>query len=126
GPALPEQVNTNMREGESEGEKLAGNQDEASPMDIDDGNPENKPAVQCKPSIRSSTAEPVQEPDADRTLQENSPIQNVGDGNSRMDSIVSVDNTFLGEDACNPDWMQVTDKDTESNQDNEEDPDARS
>ncbi|KAG2320522.1 hypothetical protein Bca52824_013735 [Brassica carinata] len=36
GPALPEQVNTNMREGESEDEKLAGNQDEASPMDIDE------------------------------------------------------------------------------------------
>ena len=126
GPALPEQVNTDMREGESEDEKLAGNQDEASPMDIDDANPENTPAVQSKPSIMNSTAEPVQEPDTDRTLQENSPIQNVGDGNSRMDSMVSVDNTFLGEDACSPDWMQVADKDTESNHDNEEDPDARS
>uniref|UniRef100_M4D111 Uncharacterized protein n=1 Tax=Brassica campestris TaxID=3711 RepID=M4D111_BRACM len=85
---------------------------------------------QSKPSIRnSSTAEPVQEPDTDRTLQENSShIQNVGDGNSRMDSMVSVYNTFLGEDACLPDWIQVTDKDkdTENNQDNEEDPDARS
>ncbi|VVB16032.1 unnamed protein product [Arabis nemorensis] len=54
GPALPEQVNTNMREGESEEERLAGNQDEASPMDVDDVNPENKPAVQSKPSIRNS------------------------------------------------------------------------
>ncbi|KAL0877422.1 hypothetical protein Bca101_027127 [Brassica carinata] len=126
GPALPEQVNTNMREGESEDEKLAGNQDEASPMDIDDVNPENKPSVQSKPSIMNSIAEPVQEPDTDRTLQENSPTQNVGDGNGRMDSMVSVDNTFMGEDACNPDWMQVADKDTESNQENEEDPDARS
>ncbi|XP_024011307.1 midasin [Eutrema salsugineum] len=125
GPALPEQVNTNMREGESEEERLAGNQDEASPMDTDDVNPENKPAVQSKPSIRNSIAEPVQEPDTDRTHQESSPIQNFDDGNSRMDSMVSVDNTFLGED-CNPDWMQVTDKDSENNQDNEEDPDARS
>lgn len=126
GPALPEQVNTNMREGESEEERLAGNQDEASPMDVDDVNPENKPAVQSKPSIRNSIAEPVKESDTDRTHQENSPIQNFVDGNSRMDSTVSVDNTFLGEDACNPDWMQVTEKDSENNQVNEEDPDARS
>ncbi|CAH2065804.1 unnamed protein product [Thlaspi arvense] len=126
GPALPEQVNTNMREGESEEERLPGNQDEASPMDIDDVHPENKPAVQSKPSIRNSTAEPVQEPDTDITHQENSPIQNVGDGDSRMDSMVAVDNTFMVEDACNLDLMQVTDEDSENNQDNEEDPDARS
>ncbi|AAD10657.1 Hypothetical protein [Arabidopsis thaliana] len=126
GPALPEQVNTDMREGESEEEKLAGNQDDVSPMDIDDLNPENKPAVQSKPSISNSIAEQVQEPDTDRTHQENSPIHNFGDGNSRMDSMVSVDNTFLGEEACNLDRMQVTDNDSESNQDNQEDPDARS
>lgn len=126
GPALPEQVNTDMREGQSEEEKLAGNQDDVSPMDIDDLNPENKPAVQSKPSISNSIAEQVQEPDTDRTHQENSPIHNFGDGNSRMDSMVSVDNTFLGEDVCNLDRMQVTDNDSESNQDNQEDPDAKS
>ncbi|VVB16031.1 unnamed protein product [Arabis nemorensis] len=43
-----------------------------------------------------------------------------------MDSAVSVDSTFLGEDACISDWMQVTEKDSENNQINEEDPDARS
>ncbi|CAA7023541.1 unnamed protein product [Microthlaspi erraticum] len=126
GPSLPEQVNTDMREGESEEERPAGNQDEASPMDIDAVNPEIKPAVQSKPSIRNSIAQPVQEPDTERTHQENSPIQDFGDGNSRMDSMVSVDNTFCGEDACNPDWMQVTDKDSENNQEDEEDPNARS
>ncbi|EOA33535.1 hypothetical protein CARUB_v10019643mg [Capsella rubella] len=126
GPALPEQVNANMREGEPEEEKLAGKQDEVSPMDIDDMNPENKPAVQSQPSIGNNIVEQVQEPDTDRTHQENSPIHNFGDGNSRMDSMVSVDNTFVGDDACNLDHMQVTDNDPENKQDNEEDPDARS
>ncbi|KFK27090.1 hypothetical protein AALP_AA8G332700 [Arabis alpina] len=122
GPALPEQVNTNMREGETEEERLAANQDEVSPMDVDDVNQENKPVVQSKPSIRNSIAEPVKESDTDMTHQEKSPIQNFVDGDSRMDSTVSVDRTFLGEDACIPDWM-VTEKDSENN---EEDPDARS
>lgn len=126
GPSLPEQVNTDMREGESEEERPAGNQDEASPMDIDAVNPEIKPAVQSKPAISNSIAQPVQEPATERTHQENSPVQDFGDGNSRMDSMVSVDNTFCGEEACNPDWMQVTDKDSENNQEDEEDPDARS
>ncbi|CAN8238565.1 unnamed protein product [Cochlearia groenlandica] len=127
GPALPEQVNTNMKEGEPEEERPVGNEeDEASPMDVDDVNPENKTAVQSKPSIRNSVTEPIQEPDTEKTHQENSPIQNFEDGNSKMDSMVSVNNTFLGEDACNLDWMQVTDKDTENNEDNVEDPDARS
>lgn len=126
GPALPEQVNTDMREGESEEEKLAGNQDEVSPMDIDDLNPETKPAVQSKPLISNSIAEQFQEPDTDRTHQENSPIHNFGQGNIRIDSMVSVDNTFLWEDACNLDRMQVTDNDSENNQDNQEDPDAKS
>ncbi|KAL1208785.1 Midasin [Cardamine amara subsp. amara] len=126
GPALPEQVNTNMREGEFEEEKLAGNQDEVSPMDIDDTNPENKPAVQSKPSFSNSIPEQVQEPDTDKTHQEISPIQNIGDGNSKVNSMVSVDNTFLGEDACNLDRMQVTENNPENNEDNEEDPDAKS
>ncbi|XP_010470609.1 PREDICTED: midasin-like isoform X2 [Camelina sativa] len=125
GPALPEQVNTDMREGESEEEKLAGNQDEVSPMDIDDLNPENKPASRSKPLISNSITEQVQKPETDRTHQENSPFHNSGDGYSRMDSVVSVDNTFLGDDAYNLDRMQLTDNDSESNQDNQENPNAK-
>ncbi|EOA33965.1 hypothetical protein CARUB_v10021460mg [Capsella rubella] len=118
GPALPEQVNTDMREGESDEEKLAGNQDEVSPMDIDDLNPENKTVVQSKPLNSNSITEQVQKSEADRTHQENSSFHNFADGNNRMDSMVSVDNTFLGDDAYNLDRMQLTDNDTESNQEN--------
>ncbi|CAN8258233.1 unnamed protein product [Cochlearia groenlandica] len=88
GPALLEEVNTNMKEVEPEEERPAGNQaDEASLMDSDDVNTENKPTLQSKLSIRNSVTGPIQEPDTDKTHRENSPTQNFEVGNSKMDSM---------------------------------------
>ncbi|XP_010528473.1 PREDICTED: midasin [Tarenaya hassleriana] len=126
GPAMSEQVDTDMRDVEPEGERIEGHQDEVTEMDIDDVNPQNKPVVHSNAVLRNGIPEQVQAPDTDMKNQEEFPINDCNDGDGGMDSMVSVDRSFVGEDVYNPLRVPVTDQEMGKVQDTEEDPDAES
>ncbi|XP_010530743.1 PREDICTED: midasin-like [Tarenaya hassleriana] len=128
GPAMSEQVNTHIRDMEPEGERVEGHQNEVVKMDIDAVNPPNQPAAVHSNSVmrNNNNPEQIQAPDTDMKNQEDFPVNDVNDGHGGMDSMVSIDRSFVGEDVYNPLRALVTDQDTGKVHDTEEDPDAKS